>query len=343
MSFQKDINYLKQYLFFIVIFSFLFSIFSQEIETIKIGQIVKDIMPLDESHKYYMLTIPKNESKRVLILSTHEDSSTSKSYKDSFSDPDFYISKKNKYPSSRKSSEWFSEQYGSDILSIPSESVEENDIFYIGMYCQYKCRYFLKIETGIETEVKLKEYNYINLKPKETMNYKIKIKKDFDKLKVIAYSVSGGKFKIFINQNAPSSANTYNVIPSWESGYVILIKKDSIEYCTNCEYHIIIHNEEDEDNGVNEILFYAGTEDRDYKYILGSNNKIYDTMEEDSKTCYNFNITKREKDNEKLIIDIVVYSGYATLLIEGWKSKNINSKIDAEKEKYSYNIVMKNI
>ena len=338
MVFQKDINFSKQYLFIIIIFAFLFSIFSQEIETIKIGQIVKGNMPLDESHKYYMITIPKNESGRVLILSTHEDSSISKSYKDSFSDPDFYISKKNKYPSSRKSSEWFSEQYGSDILSIPSESVEENDIFYIGMYCQYKCKYFLKVETGIETEVKFKEYNYINLKPKETMNYKIKIKNDFEKLKVIAYSVIGGKFKLFMNQKAPSSANTYNIIPSWDSGYVILIKRGSIEYCTNCEYHIIIHN--DEDNGVNEILFYVGTEDRDYKDILEPSKKIYDAMEDDSKKCYNFNITKREKDNEKLIIDIVTYSGYATLLIEGWKSKNIKSKIDAEKEKFSYNIVM---
>ena len=36
-----------------------------------------------------------------------------------------------------------------------------------------------------------------------------------------------------MNQNPPSSANTYNVIPSLESGYAILIKKDSIEYYTN--------------------------------------------------------------------------------------------------------------
>ena len=104
MAFKNVINSSKKYLFIILIFSFLSLIISQEIETIKIGQIVKGNMPLDESHKYYMLTIPKNESKRVLILSTHEDSSTSQSYKDSFSDPDFYISKKNKYPSSRKSS-----------------------------------------------------------------------------------------------------------------------------------------------------------------------------------------------------------------------------------------------
>ena len=45
-----------------------------------------------------------------------------KNTKESFSDPDFYISKKNKYPSSRRSSEWYSEQYGADIISIPSES-----------------------------------------------------------------------------------------------------------------------------------------------------------------------------------------------------------------------------
>ena len=335
------LNKTKQILFSTLFISFLILITSQEIETIKIGQIIKGSMPLDESHKYYILTIPKSASGKLLIFTTHEDSSINKDIKDSFSDPDFYISKKNKYPSSRRSSEWFSEQYGSDILSIPSESVKENEIFYIGMYCQYKCKYFLKIETGIETEIKLKETYYLRLKPKETMNYKITIKNEFEKLKVIAYSKTGGKFKLFMNQNSPSSANTYKVIPSWESGYVIIINKDSREYCTNCEYHIIIHNEGDDENKeVNQIIFFAEEENKDHIYNLKQFNRVADALEDNSKRCFNFNITKREKENEKLIIDIVVFSGYATLLIEGWKSKNINNKAKAQKETYSHDIVM---
>ena len=198
---SKKLNLIKY--FIIISLSFILQISTQEIEEIKLGQICKGSMPLDESHKYYKLTIPKNESNQVLIISTQEDSTTNKDMKDSFSDPDIYISKKNKYPSSRKSSEWFSEQYGSDILSIPSESVAADDVFYIGMYCQFKCKYFLKVKTGKETEVILNEYYGMQLKPKEVMNYKIKINKDFEKLKVMAYSITGGKFKMFMNKNSP--------------------------------------------------------------------------------------------------------------------------------------------
>ena len=319
----------KQSIFlFLFIFTLIIpTIFSQDIIPIKIGEVYKGDMMLDESHKYYSLTIPKNESNRVLIISTSEDSSINLNLKSSFSDPDFYISKKNKYPSSRKSSEWYSEQYGGDILSIPGESVGENDIFYIGMYCQYKCKYFLKIETGIETDIKLNEFNFLRLKSHETMNYRIKIDDSYDKIKVISYSTSGGKFKIFMNKEAPSSANSYPVIPSWDNGYVIILKRNSKEYCTKCEYHLIVHNEESEDkNEINEIILYVGTEEKDKIINLNNLKNVYDALETNSKICFSFNITEKEKNKEKLILDLVVFSGDATLLIEGWSKKNVQKK-----------------
>ena len=331
----------SKYLFLFIFTLFIPKIFSQEIIPINIGEIYKGNMLLDESHKYYSLKIPKNESNRVLIISTSEDSSVNFDTKSSFSDPDFYISKKNKYPSSRKSSEWYSEQFGGDILSIPGESVDENDIFYIGMYCQYKCRYYLKIETGIEMDLKLNEFNYLRLKSHETMNYKIKIDEVYDKIKVISYSTSGGKFKIFMNKEAPSSANTYPVIPSWDNGYVIILKKNSKDYCSKCEYHLIVHNEESEDkNEINKIILYVGSEDKNKIINLNNLKNIYDALEINSKMCFTFNITEREKKNEKLILDLIVFSGDATLLIEGWSRKNIQKKLEAEQNKYSHKIIM---
>ena len=323
----------------LIIISLLSNINSQNIHEIKIGEVVKGKLNLDEGHSYYQLKIPRNESNRILIISTSEDSSLTENIKDSFSDPDFYVSKINKYPSSKRSAEWYSEQYGSDILTIPAESVEEDDIFYIGIYCQFKCKYFLKVETGFETEINMKEYNYLRLNPKETMNYKLKIDKGFEVLKVMAISEMGGKFKIFMNQRAPSSLNTYKVVPSWENGYSIIIKKNSLEYCTNCEYHIVIHNEENNADGeVNNIILYTIAEDKDQKTNLEPFQKIYDVMEDDSKSCFDFNITAQQKRNEKLIIDLVIYSGYATLLIEGWRSKYINTRYEADKSSYSHNV-----
>ena len=330
--------------FFLFLYALLYlipQIISQKIIPIKIGEKIRGEMPLDESHKYYSLTIPKNESNRLLIITTHEDSSINENTKSSFSDPDFYISKINKYPSSRRSSEWFSEQYGADVLSIPAESVGENDIFYIGMYCQFQCKFFLKIETGIETEIKLKEFNFLRLKSHETMNYKFKIENEFETLKVLSYSVSGGNFKIFMNQNSPSSANSYRVIPSWDNGYVIIIKKDTKEYCTNCEYHIIIHNEENEQKSeINEIILHVNIQENNIEFNLNNFNMIYDALDINSKICFNFNITDKQKKNEKLILDISVFSGEATLLIEGWKSKNVPRKELADKYDYSHIIVM---
>ena len=337
----KSKNLSIQMLFFIFILSFLSLTYSQKIETIKIGQVVKGKSIFDEGHNYYQLKIPRNESNRILIITTSEDSSINKNTKDSFSDPDFYISKINKYPSSKRSSEWFSEQYGSDILTIPAESVEEDDIFYIGVYCQFECKYFLKVETGLENEIYLKEYNFLRLREKETMNYKIKIKEDFETLKVMAISTFGGKFKFYMHQRLPSSVNTYKVIPSWENGYVIIIKKNSPEYCTNCEYHIIIHNEDDQSMGkVNDIVLYSVAENYEHEMNLEPSQKIYDALESNSKSCYSFNITEREKRSEKLIIDLVVYSGYATLLIDGWKRKYINKLDEIEKSDYVHVVNM---
>ena len=120
---------------------FLFSIISflitpsktQEIKKIKIGESIKGRLEIDESHTYFVLTIPNNATNKMLIFSTHENKEKEITTDETFSDPDFYISKINKYPSSIRSSEWFSERYGSDVLAIPPESINPGDKFYIGI------------------------------------------------------------------------------------------------------------------------------------------------------------------------------------------------------------------
>ena len=63
------------------------------------------------------------------------------------------------------------------------------------------------------------------MQPQETINYKLYIDKEFEELNVVAFS-NNGKFRIFMNKNAPSSQNTFNVIPSWSNGYVFQVKKE---------------------------------------------------------------------------------------------------------------------
>jgi hypothetical protein len=95
---SKNINIKTQIIFPILILSILSLTISQQLEKLEIGQIIKGDMQLDESHKYYELKIPKSEAGKVLIITTQEDSLINKDIKDSFSDPDFYVSKKINIP-----------------------------------------------------------------------------------------------------------------------------------------------------------------------------------------------------------------------------------------------------
>ena len=311
--FSKTKSYNKQiilYLIFLICFS---QIFSQKIEDLEIGQPISGRMEMDESHKYYKLILPESIRGKILQITTKQNKEEEIKEDEPFSDPDVYVSKINKYPSSPRSAEWYSERYGSDVLTIPAESLVPNDVLYIGMYCQYKCRYYLTIKESEESEIILGQYNFITLGPHQTINYKLFIDKDFDELNVVSFS-DNGKFRIFMNKNAPSSQNTFNVIPSWSNGYVFQIRKENPEqYCTNCFYHIVIHNEGE--STINSLTLYTNLPDKIFN--LKPEIILYDAVEKNSKRCYNFDITPEQK-KEKLIIQTNMYSAFLFLAIDGW-------------------------
>ena len=304
----------QQYLFFFIILLSFSPIFSQKIEEIKIGQPITDRMEIDESHKYFKLVLPESIRGKILQITTKQNKVEEIKEDEPFSDPDVYVSKINKYPSSPRSSEWYSERYGSDVLTIPAESLAPNDILYIGMYCQFKCRYHLNIKEAEESEIILGQYNFITLLPHQTINYKLFIDKEFDELNVVAFS-DNGKFRIFMNKNAPSSQNTFNVIPSWSNGYVFQVRKEREEqYCTNCYYHIVIHNEED--STINSLTLYTNLPDKIFN--LKPEIILYDAVDKNSKRCYNFDISPEQR-KEKLIIQTNMFSAFLFLSIDGWE------------------------
>ena len=153
----KNINYL------ILLFSLFCIIISQKIKPITIGVPIKGRMEIDESHEYFQLTLPETIEGKILQVTTRQNKQEEIITDEPFSDPDVYISKENKYPSSPRSSDWFSERYGSDVLTIPSEALAPGETLYIGMYCQFKCRYHLNISEAFESEIKLDDFNYVSL------------------------------------------------------------------------------------------------------------------------------------------------------------------------------------
>ena len=276
-------------------------------------------MELDESHEYFLLKIPEGVRNKVLVLITHQDSDSDLSKDDDtlFSDPDFYISKIHKYPSSRLSSEWYSQRYGADIITIPSGSVKEGDIFYIGMYCQFKCRYYLNSYVTFEITIHPGIGYVINIKPNETGNLKLPIHYDFDELKVIVHYRQRGKIRVFMSNEMPTTQNSFNVVPSWIYGYSISVRKNTKEYCSKCDYHIFIKNE-----GKNTIynLLVMPIIQKD-RFPLRTNLPLYEAMDKNSKRCYTFPVNQNEKEKEKLILQITMHSGKIDILFEGWEPK----------------------
>ena len=320
----------------IILYYFLISllsnlILSQRIKDLKIGKEIKGRMEIDESHEYFKLILPELIKGKILQITTRQNKEEQIDTDEPFSDPDVYISKENKYPSSPRSSEWFSERYGSDVLTIPSEALNPGETLYIGMYCQFKCRYQLNISVAVESEIKLGEFNFVSLGPHQTMSYKLFIEKDFDELNVVSYS-NNGKFRIFMNKKAPSSQNTFNVIPSWKNGYVFQIRRFSErEYCSSCYYHIVVHNEGEET--INSLTLYSYLPDKIFN--LKPEVPLYDAVEKQSRRCYSFNIKEKEK-KKRLIIQTTMFSGNLILAVNGWTHVERDIRTDM---KYSYRIL----
>ena len=321
---MSNINFFKSFNFLII----LIVCNCQHITNITLEEEIRGKLSIDESHAYYLLKVPKDVNNKVLVFNTHQENEEDSENKEDFSDPDFYISKENEYPSSRLSSEWYSQRYGPDIITIPPQSVHEGDIFYIGIYCQFKCKYYLN--TYVTHEIEIKEgVGYItNIKPKETGNLKLHVG-EFNELKVIIYFRQRGKIKVLMSKDMPTTQNSFNVIPSWVYGYSIIVKKDTPEYCSNCDYHIFLKNEGK--NTVNNLYIFPIIQPD--RFTLRPLFPLYDTMEKNTKRCYDFPILNSEKENEKFILQITMFSGKIDLVFEGWESKDIQdiNKFKGEK------------
>ena len=134
------------------------SLISQILTTeIKLNETYTSEMKQDESFEYFTLTIPKDteREKYILIFEVKENKKNILEGEEIFSDPDIYVSKTEKNPRSPETSEYYSERYGNDILSIPKSEISPNEKFYIGMYCQFKCKYKLKAYLSEEIEINI--------------------------------------------------------------------------------------------------------------------------------------------------------------------------------------------
>ena len=308
----------------------------KELKTLTLEQKVKGKMDENDSREYYELKLPKDIQRGSLLVFTVKESRKGvREGEEIFSDPDIYISKTNKFPSNREEASWYSERYGNDILTIPSYAVESEEVFYVCMYCQYKCRYELNSYISKEAPAEVGKYYDITLSNKASISYALYVPKNplEEDLNVIAHNPSLKNFRIFMAKESPSSQNTYTIMPSWEGGYSISVSKYNKDYCTDCYYHILFQTEE-ENVKISFTAYFQSTLSK-----INAGNIINDVVRASSKRCYYFDTSlKNNLFDAKLILNINLFSGNVLLNINGW-SPNNEDRVDTLKTKpYSYNI-----
>ena len=332
-------NKLKKKFFYVILITF-FSISlcdnEKVLKSIELQQKVTGKMDSNESREYFELKLPKDIPEGSLLVFTVKESRKGvKKGDELFSDPDIYVSKSMKYPSNKEEAEWYSERYGNDILTIPSYAVNKEEIFYICMYCQYKCRYELYSYLSKEAQAEIGKYYTLTLTKKSSVSYALYVPENSNKeeLNFVTHNPSLKNFRVFMAKEMPSSQNTFQIIPSWTGGYVISVSKYNKDYCTDCTYHILFQTEEDSVD----IYFTAYFQSTLTRITSGS--PIDDAVKAGSKRCYYFDT--RNTDNlykSKLVISTNLYSGSLILNINGWKPILEEKLSKIKDEKYSYHI-----
>ena len=334
MSFFSSKLYLL--ILFISFISFALSGNEKVLKKLELDKTVKDKMDENESRQYFELKLPSNVEKGNLLVFTVKESRTGIREGDElFSDPDIYVSKTNKFPSNKEEASWYSERYGNDILTIPSYAVDSNEIFYVCMYCQFKCRYELNSYLSTEAPAEIGKYYDFSLSRKSSMSYILYVPKNTkeEELTVLANNPSMKNFRIFMAKETPSSQNTFSIIPTWYGGYAISVSNYNKEYCTDCYYHIIFQTEE-ENVKISFTAYFQSTLSK-----ISSGNVINDLVKAGSKRCYYFDTSIYNIYNSKLIFNLNLFSGNVVLSLNGWKSNIEEKRIEVTRNKpYSYNV-----
>ena len=326
-------------LFFLLLIC-LFSIFLTDdekfLKPMELETKIKGKMDSADSREYYELKITKEVPPGSLLVFTVKESRKGvKEGEELFSDPDIYVSKTTKFPSNREEAQWFSERYGNDILTIPSYAVVKEEVFYVCMYCQYKCRYELYSYLAKEAPAEIGKYYSFILTKKSSISYSLYVPENNNKeeLNVVANNPSLKNFRIFMAKDSPSSQNTFQIIPSWVGGYTISVSKNNRDYCTDCTYHILFQTEEDQVN----IQFTAYFQSTLTKITSG--NPINDVVKSGSKRCYYFDTSNTDNlYKSKLAISTNLFSGSLSLNIAGWKPNLEDKMFKIRDSPYSYHI-----
>ena len=315
---------LKSFLIFLTIKIIL----SQSTHTnVKLNETIKGIIVDAFSYQYYKLTIPEGieKNKSNLIITIDQDE-----FKKEYSDPDIFVSKTIEKPSFIFST-WRSSKIGGDIISISSNEVFSNEIFYISILCIEKCEYELNAYLSETTKIDDDDIYFFNLNKNNPILLKLHTRKDFQEISISSMAFEFKQYKMYISKDSnPSSSNSLDFQQSWIYGYSYSMIKGDEDYCSDCDLYILLTTET---NDV-EINIYSEYPDSITQII--SQNYFYDNVRENQCKCYYFDVKRYEKYT--LIINIQLFSGTTLIQLNGFESKVNMSFYDIPYDDTTYEI-----
>lgn len=267
------------------------------------------------SYAYYSTSIPTDIGPNTFFLIIQVTSIHSET---SYNEPIFVISKSEKFPTFTNSD--YQSLNGNGIITIPSNEVSSFKHFYIGVYCEDKCKFKIKVHLArILYNIKEEKYYNLNLKPNENLVYVFhNNKKDFDQIKFLFNSNDIKKnYKVYISRDLEISKNSIEIFSVWGSGKTgIITKNDKNLYCNDCDYYILINNKE-ENEKIN-LFFYITYPLKEIDISHGG--IIQETIKKNGEQCYTV-LLKKKYDFDNLLINLVIYGGSAYLKLNGFSNK----------------------
>ena len=281
---------------------------------------------------YYMFKVPENitdESHYLLVKVT--PNSELDAQDDIFSDPNLYISTTNKYPNNHHNSEWYSQRFGDEIITIDNKYVKPNGLFYIGVFCERKCNYILtaKLYTNY-VMIENKLYG-VTLKEDEEIRIKFKTKEEFNELSIGCIGMTLEPFRMYLAKENPSSSNTLQAFPTYFNGYKFNIVKGTSDYAVKTDYELLIQNQ-GKQNELRLWLIYDKAE-----IPLKQYDSFFETVKKYSNICFGYTVTKAEKQ-KTLILSFILFSGSGYIQIGGWKNIENMTYNEIPHNEYTYEI-----
>ena len=302
--------------FFSLIFLLSFPLFfSVDSNFIRINDTLQGEILEKDSYAYYSTSIPTDISPNTFYLIIQVTSIQSEN---TYNEPIFVISNSEKYPTFSNAD--YQSINGNEIIAIPSNEVYSFIHFYIGVYCEDKCKFNIKVHLArILYNIKEERFYNINLKPNENLVYVFhNDKTNFEQIKFLFNSNDIKKnYKVYISREPEIIKNSIEIISVWGSGKTgIITKNDKNLYCTECDYYILINNKEEiEKINLNFFITYPLKE-----IDISHGGIIQETIKKYGEQCYTV-LLKKIFDFENLLINLVIYGGSAYLKLNGFSNK----------------------